>query len=410
MGLFGKILGGIGGFLVGGPAGAIAGASLGGAAEGAIRGKKQGRLIEAGGISRLSVPGLSLQDIQTQPSLGFTGFDPIQAQQGVIGQIAAGRSALGGISGNIAANRSSLSAIQSRSGQLLEDVRQFSGGFGAGGDQFGSIANRFGALSGQAAGVDTGRLGEVASDIAGLRGQLVPGFGALSQARQQAIRNQQAVSVGNLRESLSRRGVLGSSFAADALSRVELDFAQQEGLAGAEAFIQEAALTGDLARLESDILNSQISQSLAKLTLSGQLTEGQLQSVRDQVSTALSEATIKGQLFELEGGVLEQQARNVFISMGLNEQEAGLFSQELASLTSEATVVAQTFNQMLNALAVSGNIANGVSAIVADIAKNEALLQIEAAKSKGDAISGLGELFSGVSAGDVIGSIFGGGG
>lgn len=97
---------------------------------------------------------------------------------------------------------------------------------------------------------------EAAGDIADLRGRVRPGFGELTQARVQAIRNRRRRSVGNLRENLARRRVLGSSFGQDAISRAESEFAQREAEARAKSFLQEFEATQNLLGREFELRRS----------------------------------------------------------------------------------------------------------------------------------------------------------
>ncbi len=104
---------------------------------------------------------------------------------------------------------------------------------------------------GQTAIDDIRRLsGERAAEFRGLREDVKPGFGRLTRARVETIRNTGKRVVGNLRESLSRRRVLGSSFAGREIASQEAEFGQQEERARAESFLQELALTGDLIKEE----------------------------------------------------------------------------------------------------------------------------------------------------------------
>jgi hypothetical protein len=85
-----------------------------------------------------------------------------------------------------------------------------------------------------------------ASTIRGLRPDVAPGFGRLTKSRVDAIRGAGRRAVGNLREELSRRRVLGSSFAQREVAATEAEFGRQEEAARAESFLQELELTRDL--------------------------------------------------------------------------------------------------------------------------------------------------------------------
>ena len=56
--------------------------------------------------------------------------------------------------------------------------------------------------------------------------------------------------IGNLRESLGRRRVLGSTFASREIASQESEFGRQEEVARAESFLQELGLTSQLIQEE----------------------------------------------------------------------------------------------------------------------------------------------------------------
>lgn len=85
-------------------------------------------------------------------------------------------------------------------------------------------------------------------ELGEVRSRLKPGFGALTQTAVQSIRNRRRQAIGNLRENLSRRRVLGSSFAQDVLTRGEAEFSEQEARLRAETTLKETEL--DLALIQ----------------------------------------------------------------------------------------------------------------------------------------------------------------
>lgn len=89
----------------------------------------------------------------------------------------------------------------------------------------------------------TNRLLERTAALRELRPQLRPGFGRLTEARVQAIQGARGRSIGNLREELAKRRILGSSFAQIETQRQEAAFAQQEAEARATSFLQELDAT-----------------------------------------------------------------------------------------------------------------------------------------------------------------------
>ena len=159
--------------------------------------------------------------------------------------------------------------------------------------------------------------------IADLRAQVQPGFGALTDARVTAIRDAAAESIGNLRDSLARRGVMGSSFADDAVTRTRLAFSREEQTARSEAKIAEIGLTSELTQ----------------------------------------------QQFTNELNSFAQQ-------LGLSGFEASLYQQNIANLTSQVTLAQQELTRYLQEFGVAGNLANGVAAAVSQQGIAQAQLQL----------------------------------
>ena len=82
-------------------------------------------------------------------------------------------------------------------------------------------------------------------DLDTLRSLVAPGSSRLREARLADIANARSRSIGNLRDNLARRRVLGSSFGNDALVRADREFAELEAAVEAETTFQE--IQGTLA-------------------------------------------------------------------------------------------------------------------------------------------------------------------
>jgi len=108
---------------------------------------------------------------------------------------------------------------------------------------------------------------EQAGLVEGLRGRVAPGFSDLRASRLQEIENARRSSISNLRENLARRRVLGSSFAADAETRAEIEFAQQRERVQAESFLQELDLTNQLITQEFDLTRQAFTTRLDELNV-----------------------------------------------------------------------------------------------------------------------------------------------
>ncbi len=108
---------------------------------------------------------------------------------------------------------------------------------------------------------------EQAGQIGDLRSQVTPGFGRLTQARLGQVERGRTKAIGNLRENLQRRRVLGSSFAGDALSRAEAGFAEQAEQVAAESFLQELDLNQQLLQQEFTARRGEFQTQLDELNL-----------------------------------------------------------------------------------------------------------------------------------------------
>jgi len=138
--------------------------------------------------------------------------------------------------------------------------------FGSGGVNVTSSAERQGLVSGLAR-----TFPEQAGQIGELREQVTPGFGRLTTSRLQEVENARRGAIGNLRENLQRRRVLGSSFAGDALTRAESQFGQQAEQVAAESFLQELDLSQQLIQQEFTARRGEFTTQLDELNLQADL-------------------------------------------------------------------------------------------------------------------------------------------
>lgn len=308
------------------------------------------------GFRSVSTPSLFVntggQDIGLFRTSGLNPGALEAAGRAQIGQVAQGLQGLRGDSAQqrvgLQGVRGGLSDIRSRSGALRQDVE--------------SLRTRLGGT------------------FADLQGQVKPGFGGLTDARVKAVRDRRDEAVGNLRESLSRRKVLGSSFAADALTRTELAFAQEEEGARAQSFVEELGLSRQLAVDEA--------------AATGQL------------------GSLAGNLLGLDAQSLAQETQTIGLDMGLTQQDAGLFAQEMVAIQQASNLLAQTTQRELSELGFAADIANGVNTNVASVASINgqlALLQAQQQAANQSTLAGdvarIGGALS--SLGSGLGGLFG---
>lgn len=174
-------------------------------------------------------------------------------------------------------------------------------------------AQRLGAVGGLAR-----TFGQQAQALGGLREQVAPGFGRLTSARLQEIENARRQAIGNLRENLARRRVLGSSFAQDAITRANLEFAQQAEETAAESFVQELQLTNQLINQQFEASRGEFQTQLNELNLEAQLGQ-QFAAQGTQVLTALAQE---------QANIIQSTAANLAQTFtGTARTEAGLAAQ-----------------------------------------------------------------------------------
>ena len=175
----------------------------------------------------------------------------------------------------------------------------------------GTFANdRFTLQRGAEAGTalqDIRRLGEErAAEFRGLREDVRPGFGRLTRARVEAIRTTGKRVIGNLRESLSRRRVLGSTFAGREIASQESEFGRQEEVARAESFLQELGLTSQLITEEFNASISAVKDVLTQLNFES--------TIAAQLSTAASAQINANLTAQAEARAAQQAAGESFIN------------------------------------------------------------------------------------------------
>ncbi len=165
-----------------------------------------------------------------------------------------------------------------------------SGVFSGGQFQLSSSPERQAAISGLQSAFTQG-----AGNLAGLRSTITPGEGLLSNQVGRIFGNVRRKAVGNLRENLARRRILGSSFAADKMSGLEAEIAQQEQTAFAEATFAELDATFKVMQAENQAITQAAEVGLKNLNLEAGLAAN-MASIVTQVLGNL--ATEKAQLFK----------------------------------------------------------------------------------------------------------------
>lgn len=142
-----------------------------------------------------------------------------------------------------------------------------------------SNANRQGIVGGL-----SGTFGEQADLLAGQRALVAPGVSDLRASRLANVENARTRAIGNLRQNLQRRRVLGSSFGRDALTRAEAEFSQERDRVEAESALQELQLTNQLINQEFQARAQSFQTRLDELNVQADLAEGIRQSVASDLN------------------------------------------------------------------------------------------------------------------------------
>ena len=167
-----------------------------------------------------------------------------------------------------------------------------------------------------------------AARLGGLIEQVKPGVGALTEARLTGLGNVRRRTIGDIRENLARRRVLGSSFAQDAITRAEREFAEQEAELRASSFLQELELTNQLSQQQADALRSTVLTGLEQSNFEAQLAvnfANRTQAVMGQIGQFQAQLSAQAQsglgaffqpAISAIGGAVSQGVQSLFQPTG----------------------------------------------------------------------------------------------
>lgn len=181
-----------------------------------------------------------------------------------------------------------LGGLSSPAPQINFTPSGFSGGGLAGSFANGSYGvtadpNRMAAVGGVA-----NTFGQQANALGQIAGQWAPGFSALRNTQLTALNNNRAQAIGNLRDNLAQRRVLGSSFAQNSLASADQQYQDQISQTMAQTYLQELQATQQITQQQYTAARGQYQTMLDELNLEGGLS-AQLSS---QASAAMERASI----------------------------------------------------------------------------------------------------------------------
>lgn len=186
--------------------------------------------------------------------------------------------------------------------------------------------------------------GDAVGGINALLGDVRPGFGRLTDARVAAIENARQRTTSDLRDSLARRRIAGSSFANDSIARTEAEFGQAEATARAESFLEELDTTAKLLdqrfKVQEDVVTKELEQTNFETEQGAKVMADVRQSMR-QTQALMSEIMLARARALAEARGFNAGAFNTAQTAGLNA------ASNLAGQASEIDQgVGATFGQM----------------------------------------------------------------
>jgi len=227
-------------------------------------------------------------------------------------------------------------------------------------ETFGDISNRFNQLDN-----NVEQLGGLFDETNQLKTVVKPGFSKVRSARLGQINNAESNRTSNLRDSLARRRISGSSFAEDTLSRTSAEFAQQRADTEAKTILEEIDATSKLLTFQNEIVTRAASIINAKLS-------GQLQAASEQAGNERFKIT-KNQETDMFNATQEQNA-NLF---NANAQNVASIENARNELTAQSINIQSEVAAMNAAFGFTQAAMNAVTGLSGALTTaNESLLGV----------------------------------
>ena len=257
-----------------------------------------------------------------------------------------------------------------------------------------TLKNKLSAL-----GIDADELNNLTSEqLQEFLALVEPGFGRLTETVDEAfaladqrLNDRRRAASGDLRESLSRRRILGSSFAADAQSRQEAEFnrdaaelANNQAQARAQNFLAELDLSRSIVQQNFDNTFNTIQQKIGTSLSEFQARLGRVQT---ELGARFNESQFRLDAFNT--------ANQNALAFGQNAQQAAIAEQDQQN---------QAFEQFQALGEAATSITSGIQTAFSGLNNTVQQLLAEAAQGRGAAFGGAIDAF-----GKIGGNIFGGG-
>ena len=223
--------------------------------------------------------------------------------------------------------------------------------YGIGIDSSGKInANRTAGTQGW---IDT-LLGGTAADEGGfnsLIGNLDPTFGRLTTANDQRFDDAKRKAVGDLREQMAKRRVLGSSFAEQNVNSVGAEYDRMKEQAAAENAAKSLELQSQALQARSAARIQNVSQALSQIQFEGNVGASLIQSTQTNL---MNMSELSADLLKLASSLgIQGQLAKGQISGNLSNTTLGSFG-DYANLESQEKAGPAQFLGQLGGMALSG--------------------------------------------------------
>lgn len=154
-------------------------------------------------------------------------------------------------------------------------------------------------------------------ELGGLRDKVAPGVSDFRAQRLAEVENARTSAIGNLRDNLARRRILGSSFGQDTLTRAENEFGMAKDKVAAESFLQELEMTNNLIQQQYSAQRSEFQTKLDELNFEAGIAAKLTGDASSQLgANARLLASLNAKEAEGRGRLFGQTFQPAFASVG----------------------------------------------------------------------------------------------
>jgi len=115
---------------------------------------------------------------------------------------------------------------------------------------------------------------ELGNTFGNLRSTVAPGFNDLLASRLSTLGDTATKAIGDLRQNLASRRILGSSFGQDTLGRLGAEFGRQRDAIVADNFLKSLEASTQLVKQQFDAYNSAFQNRIGELNLQANVASG----------------------------------------------------------------------------------------------------------------------------------------